>query len=152
MPTRFDEASPVESANKNPEHAASRSNPHARVAPMRFWMIQDVGGKIRSGVTVATTMQSSSSAAIPRCSSTILIAGIARSLVAPFSKYAAPGFPFVYGSTRRMYQAERIRKIGIVDNIGWHVMPDSGYCCANFRVHSDVVRFKNSLTARRTFR
>ena len=57
---------PAARAKLKPLHAADRSNPRARLAPIWSWTRHAVAGKLMSGVTVATTMRSMSSAVIPR--------------------------------------------------------------------------------------
>ncbi len=74
---------PVDRAKRNALQAAERSNPQAFFAPIFSWITQAVDGKSISGVTVATMMQSISSAEMPRRSRHCRIAGTARSLVAP---------------------------------------------------------------------
>ena len=56
---------PVVNANKNPLHAADRSNPQALVAPALWAMRLAVEGKSMSGVTVAQMTMSMSSGANP---------------------------------------------------------------------------------------
>ena len=51
----------------NPEQAAIRSKPQARVAPIFAWSRHAVLGKIMSGVVVPTTMKSMSSGVRPAC-------------------------------------------------------------------------------------
>src|ERR1700722_5989179 len=70
----------------NPEHAADRSNPHARVAPRLLWTRQAVAGNIISGVTLATTIRSISEAGTFLLARTSRAAAVARSEEAtPFS-------------------------------------------------------------------
>ena len=57
---------PTVSEYTNPQHAADRSNPHARDALSLSCTKHAVDGNIMSGVTVPTMMRSTSSAVMPR--------------------------------------------------------------------------------------
>ena len=74
----------------NPQHAAERSNPHARDAFSLSCTRHAVDGNIMSGVTVPTMMRSMSSALMPRRSSASCAAAAASSEVpVPFLGDAA---------------------------------------------------------------
>ena len=66
----------------NPEHAAPRSKPHARSAPILCWSRHAVLGNIMSGVVVPTTMKSMSCGVRPACAMALSAASFARSDVA----------------------------------------------------------------------
>jgi hypothetical protein len=55
----------IERPNTKPVQAANMSNATARVAPSLCWSVQAHEGNRRSGVVVATTMQSTWSAVSP---------------------------------------------------------------------------------------
>ncbi len=72
----------VVSAYVKPEHAAPRSKPHARVAPILCCSRHAVLGNIMSGVVVPTTMKSMSAGLRPACAIALSAASFARSDVA----------------------------------------------------------------------
>src|SRR5262245_42165829 len=69
----------IESPNTKPVQAANMSKATARVAPSFCWSVQAQEGRMRSGVVVATRMQSTWSAVSPAASSARWQATSARS-------------------------------------------------------------------------